>query len=64
MEMKARNAKDDVVAEVHYQYNSKTGEVSDIKSISRAADSPGGFWSNAPIHLGAAGATQQKRSRK
>lgn len=48
-------SQDDVVAEVHYQYNSRTGEVADVKSISRSVDNTGGFWSNVSMHLSAAG---------
>jgi hypothetical protein len=45
------------VAEIHYQYNSKTGQVADIKSINRNTDPNKGFWSSASTHLGAAAAT-------
>lgn len=38
MAMKARDPKGNVVAETHYQYNSRTGQVDDVKSINRTTD--------------------------
>lgn len=37
---------------IHYQYNIRTGEVADIKSINRGADPSASFWSSAGTHLG------------
>ncbi|RWC26792.1 MAG: hypothetical protein EOS27_24060 [Mesorhizobium sp.] len=54
MELKARDPKGNVVAETHYQYNSRTGQVADVKSINRASDSSKGFWSSVSTHLGIA----------
>lgn len=39
---------------VHYQYNTKTGQVADIKSINRTSDPSAGFWKNVGVHLGVA----------
>ncbi|TPM35539.1 hypothetical protein FKO01_50285 [Mesorhizobium sp. B2-3-3] len=51
MEMKARDPNGNVVAEAHYQYNTRTGQVADVKSINRASDSSKGFWSSVSTHL-------------
>jgi len=53
MSMKTKSS-DDVTVEVHYQYNTRTGAVADVKSINRAADQSKGFWSSTAIHLGVA----------
>ncbi|KGD96681.1 RHS repeat-associated core domain-containing protein [Rhizobium sp. YS-1r] len=39
---------------VHYQYNTKTGEVADMKAINRNSDPSSGFWANVGVHLGVA----------
>lgn len=43
------------VAEVHYQYNNKTGQVADVKATNRNADPNKGFWSSASMHLSGVG---------
>ena len=55
MEIKARDPENNVTAEVHYQYNTRTGQVSDIKSVAKSGDSAGGFWTSMSMHLSAAG---------
>jgi RHS repeat-associated protein len=39
---------------IHYQYNIRTGEVADIKSINTASNPTRGFWANPGAHLGMA----------